>query len=732
MSSFSSPSKVSRKPVWGAILLLLVFGALTIISFGYSYSQAALDKNRITLISDLTLLSQQLGTTTLTTVKTNTGSFDTLEKQRNEFKEKLHLLQSLEKNNSFTVASGSLDSLRLKWQSYNEQLEHIIRFKSAITNTHAFAQTVYVTLPGLRNVAEQVVLRMEKEGSDAKQLHLAIHQLILLHKLENNLLLMLEGRNDVKNIIESFAKNTTKFDERLKWLLTGNRYKNFIAVENSKVRFYLLEIERNFNGLSEEISALLDNATVMQTVYDSVEKSIGLGEILFVESRDLKNKVGDREELIQQVSMAAYAFGLLALLSLMGLMYALFYAHRERLRLTEEENVKIKKEVKHLTNRMMLLADGDLKDDFEADDIVYRGSTGAIAVALDNTIKKLRVLLRGINGSSKQVKNNADKAEKTAGYLSTASKKQSNEVTAASAAIHAITENVQRVANYAVNSVHVAKKSLGISRQGATTVRETLEGMHAIREQVQVTAKRIKRLSESSQEVSHISQLMNDIAEQTQVLALNASIQMSSAGDAGKGFGGVAEEVQLLAKKAATTSRKAEVLVKTMQVDTQKTVTSMEETITHVVEGTKSAENAGKALEEVETESIRIAKLMMNIAKINKDQLNLSTRSKNRMHSIEKINLQTSERVSETTDLISSLTSTAAELQDSVELFELPEVVNKVIKPAKKSNEYSDEVDMLSVLLVDDSFKEFEVENNEESSQIMTTDINEKKELVTM
>jgi hypothetical protein len=237
MSTLSSDLiKRSRKPVWFAIAFLLLFIVLMIGSFSYSYSQTALDNKRITLIADLNLLSQQLSTTTLKAVKNGNDSFSELERQRRAFKDKFKLLQQLNEGSSITK-NDVLDGLRLSWTSYAENLEYILKFKSAINNTHTFAETVYITLPKIQRTAEQVVLRMEKERSSMEQLNIAISQLILLQKLQNNLLLMLEGKNDVANLIQGFVKNTISFDEKLKDLLGGNREKKLSAVDNKAIRF---------------------------------------------------------------------------------------------------------------------------------------------------------------------------------------------------------------------------------------------------------------------------------------------------------------------------------------------------------------------------------------------------------------------------------------------------------------------------------------------------------------
>ncbi len=669
MSTHISPSiSVNRKPVWISLLLLLLFVALMIMSFTYSYRQSSADKNRITLAADLTLLSQQLMTSTISTVKSNTGSFEQIEAQKNEFAKKFLTLEKEENDNSFGLNSDNLDDVRVKWSSYEELLAQILEYKDSVTKTHAYAETVYETLPALQVAAEQVVLRLEQENDGVEQLNIAISQLILFQQLQNSLLLMLEGRNDVQMVIQEFSRNTTKLDNKLDILLRGDKEKNLKAVSNQGARFYLEEIEKQFGNLSVQIGALLDNAMMLQQIYTSVNTSEVTGMELFTSILSLKTQIANREDSLEHISMAGYIFSILSMLSLITLAYALFHDHRKRLRLTEEENERNQDGIMHLTNRMTALSQGDLTISARISEDI----TGSIAGAFNHTVDALRDLVTKINGTSGRLNDYAQKADKTAEDLSRASKDQSNEVLSASTAINRIAENVQQVSVFAVNSSAVANKSLEISRQGANTVRKTLSGMHAIREQVQITAKRIKRLSESSQEVSHISQLMNEIAEQTQVLALNASIQMSSAGDAGKGFGSVAEDVQQLAKKAVATSKKADVLVKTMQMDTQKTVVAMEETISHVVSGTASAEDAGKALSDVESESVRIAKLMMKIAHVTKEQSELSKRTQKKMVSIQDITLQAFERVSETTELINSLTSTANELQVSVYRFKLP------------------------------------------------------------
>lgn len=664
-----SSLSISRKSVWISLALLLLLLTLMILSFSYSYRQSLADNLRLKTVSDMSLLSQQLLTSTVITVKSDSGSFERLERQKNEFQRKFTELETLLSESSFAVKIDSLDEVRLNWKPFYSQLDNILKHRTAINSTYAFAETIYEALPSMQLAAEQTVLRLERNSNNTEQLKLAISQLILLQKLENNLLLMIEGRGNVEGVINSFSVQVLKFDEKLNLLLKGSRQKGLAAVSDQEALFYLEAISSKFEELGREIRALLDSATSLQRIYDSVNAGEGYGEQLFQAVRSMHVQIGKRKRSSQLINLSGYLFAALSFFSLIWLAYALFHDHREQLRKTTEENETNQRGIMHLMNRMTALSQGDLTVSAR----VTNDITGSIADSFNYTVDELRELVTKINTTSGLLNDYAQRADKTADELSDASKAQSNEVVSASTTIGTIAKNVEQVATYAVNSAEVAQKSLTISRQGAQTVRETLSGMHAIREQVQVTAKRIKRLSESSQEVSHISQLMNEIAEQTQVLALNASIQMSSAGDSGKSFGGVAEEIQLLAKQAANTSRKAEIFVNTMQMDTQKTVAAMEETIAHVVKGTQTAEDAGRALVAVESESDRIASLMMNIARVTQEQLDLSKLTRKKMVSIQEITLQAFERVSETSQLINSLTTTANELQVSVYRFKLPQ-----------------------------------------------------------
>jgi len=224
----------------------------------------------------------------------------------------------------------------------------------------------------------------------------------------------------------------------------------------------------------------------------------------------------------------------------------------------------------------------------------------------------------------------------------------------------------------------VAKKAVQIAHKGATAVSRTKDGMGTIREQIQETSKRIKRLGESSQEIGDIVSLINEIADQTNILALNAAIQASTAGEAGRGFAVVADEVQRLAERSSNATKQIEMLVKTIQSDTKEAVSSMEQSTSNVVAGAKLSENAGIALAEIETVSNQLAALINSISQSAKQQSSAAANITNTMNVIQEITIQTSDGTAETANSVANLTGLASELRQSVAGFKLPNSTSKM------------------------------------------------------
>jgi len=311
--------------------------------------------------------------------------------------------------------------------------------------------------------------------------------------------------------------------------------------------------------------------------------------------------------------------------------------------------------------------------DLTATATVTEDITGAIADSVNVAVEALRALVTTINQSSEQLDGTARQTQALAQHLAKSSSAQSRQIAAATESISSMAGSIEEVSGNAERAADVARHSVDIAHKGGEAVRRTIDGMNTIRETIQETSKRIKRLGESSQEIGNIVELINDLAEQTNILALNASIQASMAGEAGRGFAVVADEVQRLAERATNATRQIDALVRNIQADTNGAVVSMERSTADVVGGASLAENAGGALEKIELVSNQIASLVHNISASARSQSQSSQSVARNMQVLREISTQTADATSNTSDAIAKLAQLSAALRKSVAGFRLPE-----------------------------------------------------------
>ncbi len=321
-----------------------------------------------------------------------------------------------------------------------------------------------------------------------------------------------------------------------------------------------------------------------------------------------------------------------------------------------------------LLDELSSLADGDLT----VQATVTEDITGAIADSINYAVDALRGLVTTINGSAIQLDSATRQTQALSQHLAKASGAQSKQIASATESAASMAASVEEVSGNAERASDVARHSVEVAHKGGDAVRRTIDGMNTIRETIQETSKRIKRLGESSQEIGNIVELINDIAEQTNILALNASIQSSMAGDAGRGFAVVADEVQRLAERAANATKQIEVLVRTIQTDTNEAVVSMERSTTDVVGGALLAENAGAALEEIEQVSNQIASLVQNISGSARQQTHGAQNIARNMQVLKEISAQTAESTHATSIAIAKLAELSAGLRKAAAGFRLP------------------------------------------------------------
>ncbi len=365
------------------------------------------------------------------------------------------------------------------------------------------------------------------------------------------------------------------------------------------------------------------------------------------------------------IGLILFAVVMLVVLVLLNVRMAAF---ERQARDQGQQNERNQQAILRLLDEMGSLADGDLT----VEATVTEDITGTIADSFNYAIEELRKLVTTVNETAIMVDSAAKQTESAAVHMSRAADNQAREINAATESIVSMAGSIEEVSGNAERSSDVARHSVEVAHKGGEAVRRTIDGMNTIRETIQDTSKRIKRLGESSQEIGNIVELINDIAEQTNILALNASIQASMAGEAGRGFAVVADEVQRLAERSTNATKQIEVLVSTIQSDTKEAVVSMERSTTDVVGGALLAENAGAALDEIEQVSNQIASLVQNISGSAREQARSAADVTRRTTKLREISEQTGKATTATAAAISKLSEFASQLRKSVAGFTLP------------------------------------------------------------
>ncbi len=439
------------------------------------------------------------------------------------------------------------------------------------------------------------------------------------------------------------------------------------GVRADDARATLTELQKRFVAYEAGVNAILQN---MQRLVVAKLAARGINqesEPLLADTGKLTNEYDNQTTTRTVTFWGAMIFAAAALVCLIMLGKVFLDDARVRAFESEQENKRNQEAILRLLNEMGNLADGDLTVQASVTEDV----TGAIADSINFTIEELRTLVRGINSATDQVAKATTDAQAISNRLYEASQRQNKEIQQASASVLQMAQSINEVSQTAAQSARVAQQSLAAAEKGGQAVHNQITGMNEIRTQIQDTAKRIKRLGESSLEIGEIVELISDITEQTNVLALNAAIQAASAGEAGRGFTVVAEEVQRLAERSGEATKQIEAIVKTIQADTQDAVAAMEKSTVGVVEGTKLSDAAGQALDEIRKVSRELAELIGGIsAQTQKQSASVSDVTRG-MQGILKITEETTEGTKQTNVSIGQLTKLAAELRSSVAGFKV-------------------------------------------------------------
>ena len=669
-------------------VLFPVLGASLVLAFLFMWldaRQAAAVATQSRLVGDSLMHSQRLAKAAPLAVRGTAEGFRMLGESRSRLGEAIAVLQSGGSVRDARVEGveaellPAVGKLAEQWKRTDQAAATLQQAQPSLSSIAQSSRTVLDATPRLVELAEQVSLLKVASGAPSAEVAAAGQLLALIHKVARDVAQLTGAEQVNAEIAFLLGRDTAALRELVDALLSGNDTRRLAPARDGEVRTRLGELKAAYGELARPIAALLSDLPRLQGSRGAEARIAADSEPLRQALLELQARLAD-EQGGRAINQGIVVFFLLAAV-LAGVGLGLVYyqdvnrragdadAQRAEAERLEQEakrtNDQNQAAILRLMNELQEVADGDLT----VQATVSEDITGAIADSVNYTVEELRNLVARINTTAELVADASSKAQTIASGLQVASEQQSREIRETGEAVLRMASQINEVSASASESAQVARQSLGAAEQGRRAVQNAISGMNGIRDQIQETAKRIKRLGESSQEIGEIVELISDITEQTNVLALNAAIQAASAGEAGRGFTVVAEEVQRLAERSAEATKQISALIRTIQVDTQDAVAAMERSTQGVVAGTRLSDDAGNALAEIGRVSTQLAELIEDISRTTSDQ---ASSAGTVAHSIQRILLvteQTSEGTQQTAGSILQLAELARELKNSVSRF---------------------------------------------------------------
>ncbi|MCP5279066.1 MAG: type IV pili methyl-accepting chemotaxis transducer N-terminal domain-containing protein [Thiobacillus sp.] len=655
-------SQDQRQPALVAVLLVSVLLAAAFLV--WNIIQVGNRAEYIEISTRLQMLSQRYTKTAQQAVLGNAKAFAQLDEARQAFADGLNTLIS--GGASVPASPGALQddlaTLKKRWDTSKKDIEALSGQQKTLVSLGRALAEINQRNTELLDLTEQVAALLP---NGSRQWAFANQQSLWTQRMAKNANALLSS--DVINPETAFqlAQDARTFRDVLDGLLKGSDSLGLGAVADANARDKVLELQEVFAGFESQVNNVLKNMAPL------VEAKRAARE-LFDESDQLLAMTYALTQRYQATGtgitlLFAVVFALIALTAMLALAMLNVQEAQRRAQEAAEENRRNQDAILRLLNEMGDLAEGDLT----VQATVTEDITGAIADSVNFAIEELRMLVQGINRAAEQVAGSSSDARGNAEELLKASDVQARQIAETTQAVNQMSRSIVQVSENAAESTAVAEQSLVTARRGGDAVRDAIAGMNVIRDQIQETSKRIKRLGESSQEIGEIVDLISDITEQTNVLALNAAIQAAAAGEAGRGFSVVAEEVQRLAERSAQATRRIGAIVKTIQSDTQDAVNAMEASTQGVVQGAARSDAVGVSLAEIESVSDQLARLIQNISDATRSQARTAEQVMMTMQQILDVTEQATDRTRRSVESVTQLAMLSDELKVSVSGFKL-------------------------------------------------------------
>jgi twitching motility protein PilJ len=686
VSEYSADAAAARRPrarqAWRVVLpsLLFIFVALMFAAHSLARRHSNADSEYVGLMNELKLRSQQLSRDSQTAALGDVQGLARLKAHGTEMQAMLDRLRNGDAAGPLPPlpprVSPQLEAVEGSWRGMREDIDTILSGAQVAAAMRENGKSLDALFSSARLTTQEVFGAIISGTASAEQVSLVGRQLVRLERMSIDVKRVLAGGADTAASVLSLKRDVADFVNTTSRLLGDDEADPGLRVEDPLAHQGIERLASLFANRAGLIDSFIDRSESLIELHESGDM-IDADSVPFLQATQALEEHYNRASAAgNQYTTAVIVFGILALSCLLMLGIQLIRdarAHTEEVRRREQEsrerNRRNQDSILKLLDEMSDLAEGDLT----AYASVTEDITGAIADAFNYAIDALRHLVARIDNTSEAVAEAAQTSRTRAVQVSVASDRQNAEIIKAAATMQDMADSIERVSANAAESSEVAQRSVTIANKGAREVRETIDGLDDIRLTIQDTAKRLKRLGESSQEIGSMVGLIDDIADQTNVLALNAAIQASMAGESGRGFGVVADEVQRLAERAGQTTKRIEQLVKTIQADTVEAIESMERSTTGVVSGALLAQGAGTSLGEIENVSQHLATLIETISATSQDQAQRASAVAKTMSAIRTIATQTRAGANTTAKSVGNLADLAEALKTSVAGFRLPD-----------------------------------------------------------
>ena len=646
------------------------------------------------LAAEVLMHSQRIRKASPNAIQGNQDAFNQLRQSRSAINEYFTVLtrgglaQGRDIPEADEESRKQLNEIQAQWSRSDQAAVRIMNLEKQLVGFKEIQQKLNKLSPNLLEISEQIATLNAQIGATPREISASGQLVMLTQRLGKSLNEFMTSDGINPETAFQLGKDANTFKDIVSGFLEGSAVLRLPVASNSDVRLKLNELQQSFSEYQQLVTEILKN----------LDKFIAAKEaerLIFNENEILRDKLQilQRGYLLKQnqsnwTSWGMLVTGVITLSTMIAL--GLILLRQSRLRTMEaeqrqaeaekqkqaaiEQEEKIRKlnqqnqaAILRLMNELQEVSDGNLT--IQA--TVSEDITGAIADSVNFMLEELRTLLDKVTQMTQRVALASEHSQQISTESLTLAAHQATEIQQTGRDVLQMTKQIHQVSQAATTSTEVAKNSLAAAKNGEAAVQLAIKGMYDIRDLIQETSKRIKRLSESSLEIGDITELITDITEQTNVLALNAAIQAASAGEAGRGFAVVAEEVQRLAERSGEAAKQISALVQTIQTDAHDAVMAMEKSTQGVVEGARLSDSAGTVLAEIRHISQHLAELIHEISNSTLAQSSLADGVAKNIDSILTITERTRNGTTQTANAVHELLVLAEELKSAVARFRI-------------------------------------------------------------